>query len=102
MLDFIVNALWLIATGSGVGVAVWLRSKVKLAKAHKEALEDLMFLLTVEEIHAELRKEDTGAGNKLFVRKLAHARGVKWSGKNTRSKLAKRIEGLNKGLKNHA
>lgn len=69
------------------------RTKEKLEKDLKVALKDIRFLLNVEAEHGKRSKEETGKSNLLLVRKTVHAeKHLSWSGKNSESKVLKRLE----------
>lgn len=55
----------------------------KLKENLDTAINDIAFLLVVEEEHCSIHKENTNQSSKLKIRQLAEARGLVWSGKFT-------------------
>lgn len=58
-------------------------SREKLKGQLEAAVEDIAFLLKVEERHCELHQESSGQSNKQRVRDHVQSNGIKWSGRFT-------------------
>lgn len=55
----------------------------KLKENLEIAINDIAFLLAVEEEHCLVHKENTKQSSKLKIRQIAESRGLVWSGKFT-------------------
>lgn len=55
----------------------------KLKENLDVAINDIAFLLLVEEEHCKVHKENTNQSSKMRIRQIATDRGIVWSGKFT-------------------
>ncbi|MDW2323210.1 hypothetical protein R7127_23370 [Vibrio sp. 1159] len=67
----------------------------KLKENYLIALNDIRYLLGVEDLHCREHREQQGKPLKLTIRKAVTAeRNLEWSGKHTTSQIIRRIEKL--------
>jgi uncharacterized membrane protein len=73
----------IIAAVAAVCVGRVFLSHEKLKRQLDVAVEDIAFLLKVEERHCELHQQSSGQSNKQRVRDYVQSNGKNWSGKFT-------------------
>ena len=72
-----------IAAVAAVFVGRVFLSREKLKVQLDAAVEDIAFLLKVEERHCEMHRESSGQSNKNLVRDYVQSSGATWSGRFT-------------------
>src|SRR5690606_14714720 len=72
-----------IAAVAAVFVGRTFLSREKLQRQLDAAVEDISFLLKVEERHCELNKQSSGQSSKQRVRDYVQSKGDTWSGRFT-------------------
>jgi len=73
----------LIAAISASLIGKYIADRDKLKENLNLAINDIAFLLVVEEEHCNVHRENTSQSSKLRIRQIAVDRGLTWSGKFT-------------------
>ena len=73
----------LIASACAAVIGKQIAGRKKLQSMLQAAVEDIEFLLVVEEEHCSLHRARDAESNKMRIRQKAQERGVAWSGRFT-------------------